>query len=1123
MSTKDTLRQLTRLFSTSPSSATPVQQSFPGYALPHEVDELLNEHLRAFASAFPLTNAGGSGSGQSEGERERIRWREGLLEIWATAEPLPGAERELHNIGRVSAFLLLLHKLSADVGNDDDSALISRKDIGSVWWNAILRRTMLGTPKEAHAAALGAKPSQTRGRKTERDRKGKEPAPPSSADALPLYVSRQALAAATRMIVWGMEPSREQADKEEDWVSPFGLAILNEYEDRSLAKLKGLDEGYGIRNLEECLIEWAERAPKAFFIRISPYLEPNGPAVLPSVSLILSYLTRNSTKAYHALSTPLIANLIIVALTTTCSAIVNLASKCLAICVVTLPVIIGEHLFGIMAVYGRLVSWEMAPDVGDEGEKLPTASEDAQNFLDDYEEAPPDPVTLFTVLYGIYPRNFAAFIRDAPGYLREKGWKGATGDGTIDLVSGIVREKSGPILRMHTLNPALFQGEAALELTDTERWSRLEAADVMAACDRNVVLLTPGMAQDWRGVPIHADQAVYEAEVTSLKRAPAFQTLVEGTPLESTAPTPKPASPGPSAPVSRAASRVRSPTPTSQGSTPTSTRVSTPHMPATTHFANFQALQSAGALASPASMSPARRSGSRLRDPSHGDPHPWPPVFDPTVSSVGPSSMSRRSSGVGSAGTGIGLLSPELIPFGSTTAGTSIGRSASPLPPTLTTAQLSAHLLRLETELVLLHGEVNFQSYLKQLHLQHMGTLHREKVLESGAEAERQGLFRTVRTLRAQLRATQNALDQLRSEQSATKANWTAHINDLRDKLAGLREAKMKWEHDEKVLRAEVEDWKDRCEKKSRELETEGAAFLDLKNQNSLDAGKLARITEYEHRIQALTKTLAICDADLVKFVDQRKEMNLLVGEYKKSEYLREAVEAECRTLKESLRSMENELADVRRRVSSPPLPDSTLVAAPVASKDELALMRREMERLRARNAELEERLADVLDEEDEGAGPGRLPTELISGADSSKMAVVDATKDLKAKIATVKSIKPVGKDLAIVDPLPTDEEWLAMSPEQQAAYKQRYGIEDNSDDDESEVEWADHAPQTMREYQELVKECELRSAALRDLRRAGHRVGRLLGIEDDDEVLQYDEDDEDDVEEAEDGFEGNS
>ncbi|BGP36062.1 hypothetical protein JCM10296v2_007914 [Rhodotorula toruloides] len=148
-------------------------------------------------------------------------------------------------------------------------------------------------------------------------------------------------------------------------------------------------------------------------------------------------------------------------------------------------------------------------------------------------------------------------------------------------------------------------------------------------------------------------------------------------------------------------------------------------------------------------------------------------------------------------------------------------------------------------------------------------------------------------------------------------------------------------------------------------------------------------------------------------------------------------------------------------------------------------------------------------------------------------MALVDALEDLKAKVATFKSIKSVAKDLATFDPIPTDDEWLAMSPEQQAAYKQRYGVEDNSDDDEPEVEWADHAPQWMRddydrsravrEYQELEKECEVRFAALRDLLRAKHRVGRLLGIEDDDELLQYDEDDEDDVEQDEDGFGGNS
>lgn len=34
--------------------------------------------------------------------------------------------------------------------------------------------------------------------------------------------------------------------------------------------------------------------------------------------------------------------------------------------------------------------------------------------------------------------------------------------------------------------------------------------------------------------------------------------------------------------------------------------------------------------------------------------------------------------------------------------------------------------------------------------------------------------------------------------------------------------------------------------------------FLDLRNQASMDAAKLAKINEYEHRIKTLTKTLAV-------------------------------------------------------------------------------------------------------------------------------------------------------------------------------------------------------------------------------------------------------------------------
>ncbi|GAA5916468.1 hypothetical protein JCM6882_006467 [Rhodosporidiobolus microsporus] len=1042
MSTKETLRQLSRLFTSPPSTSTTPSNPFPAFTLPPETNSLLDEHIRAFAS-LPTSTSGASAppSGSSsnaplsEHERERLRWREGLLEIWSAVEPVPGTERDLSNIGRVSAFLVLLDKLSADVGDDDESALVSRRDVGAVWWSAVLKRTMLGTAKDdAAEREREREKQQQQGRGRKPTRKGKEAAPSVATAAspapLPLFVSRQALAAATRTVVWGMGVGREQGEKPDEYVSSFGLVILNEYEDRALARLKGLDEGYGIKNLEECLISWGEKSPKAFFTRLAPFINPSVPALLPSLSLTLSYLSRHSTKSYHALSTPLLTNLTTVSLTSACAAIVTLAIKCLAIFVVTLPVIIGEErVVGVFAAYGRVVAWEvhttggLGEDAGERPGSLP--SEGLHTFLQDYDDVPPDPTVLFTVLYGIYPCNFTAFVRDAVGYLREKGWKGPLGDGDLGFTAGAVRARSEPVFRLHTLHPSLFNPTASLssELTDTKPWSHLEAADVMAACDRSVVQTNADGAHDWRGAErggsfassvaaaaVEGEEGAAVVDPNAPKRSLLFEPgsvppppehehpPSPTTPLDSTAPTPKPASPSPtsrapSVAPSRAVSRVRS-TATSPTNSPASQRVSTPHMPATTHFANFQALQQQqqqtygpGGAVSPLNMSPLvrPRSASRFRSPIEGPGASeagggsalgWSNVLDFASSAGGAhphppaSNMSRRSSGVASSITGsnanhpAGLLSPELIPFGgwsSSYAGRGPSPSAAP-----SAAAVSAQLVKLETELVLLQGEVNFQHYLKQLHLQHMGTLHREKVLESGAEAERQSSFRTIRTLRAQLRATQSALDQLRSEQSATKANWIAHIADLREKLAGLREQRVAWEGEGRRLRAEVEDWRERCEKMGRDVADNGRDFLDLKNQVQLDSAKLDKIGEYEHRIQALTKTLAICDADIVKYVEQRKEMNLLVGEWKKSELLRESVEEEVDGLKKTLRSLETELASLRRQsASTPSAAANGLSASSATTKDELSRMRKELERLRARNWELEERLADKVEAEE--------------------------------------------------------------------------------------------------------------------------------------------------------------
>lgn len=56
-----------------------------------------------------------------------------------------------------------------------------------------------------------------------------------------------------------------------------------------------------------------------------------------------------------------------------------------------------------------------------------------------------------------------------------------------------------------------------------------------------------------------------------------------------------------------------------------------------------------------------------------------------------------------------------------------------------------------------------------------------------------------------------------------TKANWIAHIDDLKDKLKSMREARLKWEQEGKALKAELEDSKEKEEKAKKELELQGA------------------------------------------------------------------------------------------------------------------------------------------------------------------------------------------------------------------------------------------------------------------------------------------------------------
>ncbi|SCZ96390.1 BZ3500_MvSof-1268-A1-R1_Chr8-2g10163 [Microbotryum saponariae] len=905
--------------STSYSSTTfPTSSPFPTLRTPASLEASLQEHINTFASTFP-------DSAHEAKERERTRWRDGLLELWASAEPRAGTETEPQAVARVSAFLVLLCQLSAD-GNeyDDSAAIVTRHDIAKVWWGAVLRRVILGSGKDLQRNddRTTAAPERSRGRKSGKSEKGKDTATPSSTLApaertitsrgasgpllKPLTVSREALEASTTMVVWGMSPTQEESDQEWRYVPPFFLTVRDEYEQRALTGLKGFDEGYGVRNLQECLINWGEKFYVRLFEQMAPFVTVSRSPQLPTLSLLVAFLSRHPDKAKGIHETPLLGALITLCLTSRDSASVILGVKCLVISLVQLTVLIGDHLPGLFAIYARLVCWERPDDL----------LEDAP--LEDTDGSPiisvetPDSMLLFSCLYGIFPCNFTAFLRDATGYLRSKNWSGPLEAYSLfDTAS--VRAFSKPLIARHTLHPALLSSDPASELTDVTRFGDADAAGVMALCDQMVVHEGPG----------------FVSEVPTTPRPSRGRRAASG--LAVTESRPGSLRPSQIRKASTSGSRSRSPI---------------PHLPLATHFTNFQARQNSGSTL--LKSVPTSRSGSRPRTPitdlaDHSHPAWSGLIPSSTDSSTQASSSSSRASSInGSPSTIHGTLNaPAPVEHLES-------RPRSRFRGVHVPGGVQAS--KLERDIALLQGEVDFQRYLKQIHLQYMGTLHRQKVLGSGAEAERQALNRTIRTLKAQLKQIKSSLDQLRNESSTIKVNWVSHIDDLREKLKTVRESKGKADQEGKTLRAQLEVVKEREAKLQKELDTTGAEFLDLRNQVALDSEKLSRLEEYEKRIGALTKAVAISDADLIKFKEQKRQMDLLAAKAQKSEMLRESIEAEAATLRQQLRVKDDELAKLRQ---ANPIALSSAIAATTLTKDDHSKLLEELERLRTKNQEL--------------------------------------------------------------------------------------------------------------------------------------------------------------------------
>ncbi|EPQ29418.1 uncharacterized protein PFL1_03173 [Pseudozyma flocculosa PF-1] len=712
-------------------------------------------------------------------------------------------------------------------------------------------------------------------------------------------------------------------------------------------------------NLESTILIYSNQRPKEFFHHIAEsFVEPTGRVSL--LCLLTTFLRLYTIHTYHITSTAL-PRLLVLSLqldtSTTCTA---LGVTALVMLMPHIPDYIanggGGGLSTLLAIYGRIVDWrklgsgwEDRVGGGTELEALRREKDEEyteidrlgkrlnikaslrwrrlESTFDTADSVPPNAEQLFTYLYGLFPCNVIRFLRAPIYYLRETLFDSPFEGPWEDMIDEMaVQSRSHPILRRHTLHPALISLNAERELTDKQRWLKHDSADINAEC----MSLFLGKWHDVNND--HIKQAERERHV--------FFEADTGIDDDSMS-VPSERKPNQSGGAMRRRSSGPHP-----GSFMSEMARNFHHLPTTVSpdgiLLTYASLRSGAPLASNLSGGHGDESGSRESRQASGSgsslrmiPAVSATAATSTATASGvPSSVpgspathaarARARTRSGSMSSVISLLPPA--PGSPTSKQHPLSTSFSPVDHSVpdpidtthsTKPASSSELAFVHRENLLLRNELNFELYLKEQHLRHIGKLHRDRVTDTALEAERQNLYHTVRSLRGQLTAMNTILDRQRSEAATTKnrhVHWEAELNN---KLKAYREERKAWTTEARQLKAQAEESAATIAALSRQLEESGAELFELKTRLQSVEPKVARIEQYEAKLSQLTTCLTHWDNDVLRYQEQRKEMERLLSRWEEMVSMLESTEAALQHAEMGRRKLEAENESVKAQLEA--------------------------------------------------------------------------------------------------------------------------------------------------------------------------------------------------------------
>ncbi|KAK1782508.1 Hamartin protein-domain-containing protein [Copromyces sp. CBS 386.78] len=623
----------------------------------------------------------------------------------------------------------------------------------------------------------------------------------------------------------------ESSNSSEASLAPFTERLLSRWMDARASQINCVPMAdFKDRMVKKALMVFGKKDPKGFMTCLDRYFVKRDYRNF-ALSLLCDFVQSQPPHLHVVLQTPLFNNILNSLQKDESTATVTMALVALIMLLPYIPSSLVPFLPKLFNIYARLLFWDRDSyfaqehtEIGPEGGFNEITWERVLLDPDHDGSSIPYLSGYFTVLYGLYPINFLDYIRKPQRYLRH-----ANNDDDIDVQAMEIRDRSERFRKQHLLHPNFYNLTIDSEKTDMSRWLNSEADEVLAECmalsleskqnssdTRNTTPLPVGLDQ---GLEEELDEDGMEAILKGSLDRGGISSGIESTPSIVRSQVEPSREPSLHGPIFDAVSQ--------QGDS-------------TNHVYDQVSLGGQEVGESPI-LSPHQPQSA-----PHTQLHDRLVTYKASISGLRhslanasvPSLALGTQEAVGDKGQGQGEASSDSL--------------NQPQP----TGEANNHASLLYHQNLLLLNDLQFERYIKQQHMAHMGELRRKQVREAATEAETQNLVMANRSLRQRLDEAKRGEAQVKKEFDHRRNIAKKWENDLSTKLRALREEQKKWAAEELALKHQLEECQRECDRLRSAAELAEKTMLQYKQSNEaieisteeMDRlkGEVARLTESE-------------------------------------------------------------------------------------------------------------------------------------------------------------------------------------------------------------------------------------------------------------------------------------